>query len=59
MERKERKGKGKGKGKGGKGKEGKRYGREETFVCLGGKGRERKENEFFLQIFLILERLIP
>ena len=36
-----------GKGKEEKGKEGKRSGREIALVCIGGKERERKENESF------------
>ena len=35
------------KGKGGKRKEGKKNEREETLVCLGEKGRERKGNKSF------------
>ena len=35
------------KGKEGKGKEGKRNGRKIILVCIGGNGRQRKENESF------------
>ena len=53
------------KGKGGKGKEGKRNGRKVVLVCLGGNGRERKEDcVFFLNLstfgeIITLNKFIP